>query len=294
MPIQWRTITGKIDPVVEQMLRDLVQGINQLERPAGATATAQVIVQRSLPFPSVRVAQALSGRGTASDPLNVLVDGSSVTVNAQNQLQAAGGSGSTGATGAQGPTGPTGPSGATGPAGSGAFITGPTGIIGPTGPSGATGTGQTGATGPTGPIGPTGTGNELAYAEFASAIAPAATTEAAANTIVSGTTVAYTGSTIVLIEFFAVNARPAVVNGASLSFWLYEDGGSLGLWGFISAAAALGGQNLPVHLARRMTPSNASHSYSVRASVTTGTGLVNAGAGGTGNSLPGFLRITRV
>jgi len=138
---------------------------------------------------------------------------------------------------------------------------------------------------------PSGVGAELDYVEFTSAVNPTATTEATADTVVTGGSVAYDGSTIVLIEFFAVNARPAIVNGANISLWLYDGSGSIGLFGFISASAALGGQNVPVRLACRLTPSNASHTYSIRASVSTGTGLVNAGAGGAGNPMPGYIRI---
>jgi hypothetical protein len=45
---------------------------------------------------------------------------------------------------------------------------------------------------------------------------------------------------------------------------------------------------------RRMTPSNASHTYSIRASRTTANGTVNAGAGGSGNVVPSFIQITKV
>ena len=159
MPVHLRSITGKVDPQVELVIRDLVQQLNRLETVQGATATADVVVvadQR--PFPSVRVATALEGRGVASDPVSVRVDNTTVVVNAQNQLEAVGG-GTTGPTGAAGPTGPTGPAGATGATRAG--TTGATGSTGPTGPTGLTGTGPTGATGATGstgPTGPTGTG----------------------------------------------------------------------------------------------------------------------------------------
>ncbi len=135
-------------------------------------------------------------------------------------------------------------------------------------------------------------GTELDYVEFTSPVSPTATTEGTANTVITGSSVAYDGATIVLIEFFSQNSRPTASAGASLNFWLYEDGSSIGNIGTITAAGA-SAANSPVRLIRRITPSNASHTYSIRASVSSGTGLVNAGAGGNGNVAPGFIRITR-
>jgi hypothetical protein len=135
--------------------------------------------------------------------------------------------------------------------------------------------------------------NELDYAEFTSNVSPSATTEGTANTIVTGNAVTYDGSTVVLIEFFTVQARPDVgAAGRRLTLCLYEDGSSIGQMGIaISAAAA--GDNKPVKLARRMTPSAGSHTYSIRGFVDAGTALVAAGTGSSGNALPGFIRITR-
>lgn len=135
---------------------------------------------------------------------------------------------------------------------------------------------------------------EIDYIEFTANVSPTATTEATANTVVTGSPVTYDGVTVVMIEFFCVNARPDVANGASISFWLYDGSSSIGRIGFISASAALGGQNVPVRLARRLKPSAATHTYSIRASVSGGTGLVTGGAGGLGNTMPGFIRITEV
>lgn len=138
-----------------------------------------------------------------------------------------------------------------------------------------------------------GSGSELVYVEFTSNVSPTATTEATANTVVTGSAVAYDGSTPVIIEFFANNARPdANASGRTMTFWLYDGSSSIGQIGFISGADA-GGQNRPTFVRRRLTPSAATHTYSIRASVSAGTGLVAAGAGGAGNAAPGFIRITR-
>lgn len=44
----------------------------------------------------------------------------------------------------------------------------------------------------------------------------------------------------------------------------------------------------------RLTPSNASHTYSIRGTRVSSNATVVAGAGGSGNAMPGFIRITRV
>jgi hypothetical protein len=45
---------------------------------------------------------------------------------------------------------------------------------------------------------------------------------------------------------------------------------------------------------RRLTPSAATHTYSIRAYTNTGTADMQAGAGGSGAKAPMFIRITRV
>lgn len=141
-PVQYRTITGKVDPTVERLLRDLILAHNQLQQNVAALPTApSTTIQRQT---VVLGTQGSTGGGGGSG--------------------ATGPTGPAGATGAAGASGTAGSTGPTGPAGSGS-VTGPTGPTGPSGPSGPTGPrgsagldGQTGPTGPTGPIGPTGTG----------------------------------------------------------------------------------------------------------------------------------------
>lgn len=141
----------------------------------------------------------------------------------------------------------------------------------------------------------TAPGYELDYVEFTAPVSPTATTEGTANTIVTSNSVSYNGTTIVMIEFFSMGARPDTgAAGRTLSFWLYEDAASIGRLGVIVTPAGGGsGDNKPVVIRRRMTPSNASHTYSIRASVSAGTGLVGAGAGGITADMPGYIRITR-
>jgi len=219
-----------------------------------------------------------------------------------------GGSGST-TPGTTGATGPTGLTGATGPTG----LTGPTGVMGVTGPTGVTGAGLTGTPGPTGatgpsggPTGPTGvtgvtgaTGPadnlaELDYAQTGASVNVSATTEATANQIVAGNSISTDGSTEIVVEMFSPQSRPAgTAAGAQLIHILFDGATLLGTVGVQNSP--VNGQNAyePVKMEYRYTPSNASHQYTWKGYVTTGTGIVAAGNGGSGTNTPSFLRVIR-
>jgi hypothetical protein len=134
---------------------------------------------------------------------------------------------------------------------------------------------------------------QRSYVEFTAAVNITATTEATANTVVTSAAVAYNGTDIVMVEFFAPYVHPAVAAGATISFYLYDGASSIGALGVLSTEAAAQISFGPMHLMRRITPSAATHTYSIRSKVSTGTGVVSAGAGGNGNDMPGFIRITR-
>jgi len=134
---------------------------------------------------------------------------------------------------------------------------------------------------------------ELGYTQFTANVSVTATTEATANTIVTASAVSFDGSTAAVIEFFSPVSNPDPGGaGRSLVFWLYQDGTSIGQLGAMLTPAA-STMITPVRLARRMTPSSGSRTYSIRATVSAGTGTVGAGAGGAGAVMPGFILITR-
>lgn len=130
-------------------------------------------------------------------------------------------------------------------------------------------------------------GYEFDYAQVTSGGNITATVEASANTIVSGASVAYDGSTTVIIEFMC----QSVLSPASQTTYLLLFDGSTSL-GYIGNS--LPNNNVTTYIRRRLTPSNASHTYSIRAIVTSGTGTWTAGAGGAGNNTPTFIRISKV
>lgn len=150
-------------------------------------------------------------------------------------------------------------------------------------------------------------GYEYNHTEATSAVTSiTATTEATATTIITASAgVAYDGSTAIRLVFSAPYATiPTDAGNRSLSFWLYDDTGggaaSVGRLGTITAPVVLsgsggtiyGGGNMLCHVEYRLTPSNATHTYSVRASVNAGTGAgaaVQAGAGGNGAIRPMYI-----
>lgn len=124
-----------------------------------------------------------------------------------------------------------------------------------------------------------------------------ATTEGTAQTVVSGAGFTADGTSQYLVEFYAPGARPTVgVGNASLVLILAEGATSLGLWGIVldPSTAAAADFRLPLRLSRRLTPSAAAHTYTCKAYVSTGTGVVQNGAGGTGNKMPAYIMVTRL
>lgn len=138
------------------------------------------------------------------------------------------------------------------------------------------------------PVGGGGSGSELDYVQTTSSLTVTATTDATAQAFATGNSVAYDGSTAVLIECYVPFASATV----AIVFNLYDGSTDLGRLGQLNSPTTAG-TNLPMLLARRLTPSNASHTYSVRAWKTSGTASANCGAGGTATTLPGFIRITK-
>lgn len=137
-------------------------------------------------------------------------------------------------------------------------------------------------------------GYEFDYAQTTSVATISATTEATANTIVSGAAVSYDGSTVVLIEAFIPEIYTSTVVTEDLLVCLFDGSTSLGLLMDLRTNDA--GRTLwSGTLQRRLTPSAASHTYSIRAYVSSAnTGGAGGGAGGTGNLLPAFIRQTKV
>lgn len=135
-------------------------------------------------------------------------------------------------------------------------------------------------------------GHELDYTEFTSPVSVTGANEAGATTIVTAGAVTFDGSTVAIVEFYAPVATPESVAAKTLSLFLFDGSSGIGTIGQVTAVASQT-HRVPVLVRRRLTPSAASHTYSIRGSVTTNPGTVTVGAGGTGNYMPGYIRIVK-
>jgi hypothetical protein len=140
---------------------------------------------------------------------------------------------------------------------------------------------------------PSWASRELDYVEFTSPVNITATSEATSNTIVTSSSVAYDGSTAIVIEYFCPRTRVPAGNH-DVNYTLWDSSTDIGLLGLLEGPDGTNELRVPTFLSRRITPSNASHTYSIRAYVDAGTGHADAGAGGSSATImPGFIRITR-
>jgi hypothetical protein len=136
-------------------------------------------------------------------------------------------------------------------------------------------------------------GGDLDYVEYTADVSVTQTTESAATVLVTGNAVVFDGATIVNIIFYSLGCKTPAVLGDQLVVNLWQDGADIGRIAQVQTAA-VAATGAPVYGIRRMTPSAGSHTYSMRGWISAaGTATVQAGAGGAGVSLPGFIRITR-
>ena len=132
---------------------------------------------------------------------------------------------------------------------------------------------------------------ETDYVEVTSSVTISATSAATANTIITGTAFTPSGSDKYRFEFGIEEVALTVVS--SVIFHLYEGATNLGRLAVVTnpAAAAM---SVPVYGAREFTPTNVSHTYSIRAHRVTANATATAGAGGADVAFPIWFRTTRL
>lgn len=136
-------------------------------------------------------------------------------------------------------------------------------------------------------------GHEYDYAEFTSAVTVTGTTEGGADTVVASNSVAYPGSVAVWVEFWSPYIQSD--ENHNIVLVLLQGATVLGVGGLQTAgdyASASFGRSIP-GIRRKVTPSAASHTFTVKAYKSGGTAIVGAGSGGSGQYLPGFIRVTK-
>lgn len=123
------------------------------------------------------------------------------------------------------------------------------------------------------------------------------TTEGGANTIVTASGgVAFDGSTPARIRFYTPACELAVTGSNNFMFIvLFDDtGGGAAAVGqmALNFAAVSTAQRIPILAEYYYTPSNATHTYSVRGYLgAAGTGVVYGGSAGSGAYLPAFIEV---
>jgi len=141
-------------------------------------------------------------------------------------------------------------------------------------------------------------GFEFAYSEFTAPVIANTVAENAAVTIVTAAAVNFDGKTTVLIEF----GCPALVTGGAtnqigVNLWDAYNGAAAADQGrlFDGTTVATPAGNYPGELSRRLTPALGTHTYSIRIWSVAATNFVaEAGAGGAGTKMPGYIKIRRV
>lgn len=130
-------------------------------------------------------------------------------------------------------------------------------------------------------------GQELDFAQItANPSGVTATTEATSQTVINGNEVYFDGSRVT-VSFFV----PKLSASASLTatFVVYRDSTVIGqvFGGTVNTTSPSAEFEL------FDTPASGAHTYAVKAFVSVGTLTVNAGPGGSGQLLPGWLRVTK-
>lgn len=138
-------------------------------------------------------------------------------------------------------------------------------------------------------------GFEIGYSQITAPVNIIGTTEGAATTVISPGAITFDG-TAVIVEIFAPYIKTGSGLGATANVAMFESttdvSGIVGGGLTFTASEQIGG---PFVGRFRFTPSAGSHTYTVQAwvSSTTGTPAFGAGAGGTGNYAPAFIRFTK-
>lgn len=132
----------------------------------------------------------------------------------------------------------------------------------------------------------------LSYVELTGTVSVTGTSEAAPTDIVSAAAVTVDGSTLICVEVYLPRIGLAPNSGARIRVYLREGGTSLGEFGLFENNASATSRAGMCFARRFLTPSAGSHTYKISASREVSDGSIGAGAGGSGNAMPGYIRIT--
>jgi hypothetical protein len=130
-------------------------------------------------------------------------------------------------------------------------------------------------------------GQEFDYAQItANPAGITATTEATSQAVIAGNSVYYDGSRV-KISFSVTKLSSAA--SQTVTFVVYRDATVVGQVFAGTVNTTLGGFDFELF----DTPATGAHTYAVKAFVSASTLTVNVGAGGSGNLVPGWLRVVK-
>lgn len=130
-------------------------------------------------------------------------------------------------------------------------------------------------------------GQELDYAQItANPSGITATTEGTSQLVISGNSVYYDGSRL-KVSFFVPKLSASA--SQTVTFVIYRDSTVVGQVFGGTVNTTQQGMEFEIF----DTPAAGAHTYAVKAFVSTGTLTVNVGAGGSGNLVPGWLRVSK-
>jgi hypothetical protein len=135
-------------------------------------------------------------------------------------------------------------------------------------------------------------GDEMAYAERTTNYTPAGPAGSPdAATMLAAPPITVDGVTPVIVEFYSTFGRaPASNTGVAVN--LFD--GVTGLGQIAQVYSASGMQDAPIRVARRLTPSAGTHTFSVRGQAIGATGgIIHGGDGSSAANSPMFIRVSR-
>ena len=136
-------------------------------------------------------------------------------------------------------------------------------------------------------------GFEFDYVEITAPVSVTAASAATATTCITGSAVVYDGATRVCIEAFSPYLETIATSLATITVLLYDGATQVGILAFHGRGDGTRTSIDPMFARRFLTPSAASHTYSIRAYRGVGNGTFNAGTGGDDTFLPAYIRITK-
>lgn len=134
-------------------------------------------------------------------------------------------------------------------------------------------------------------GGEIGYDQITNPVIFASTVEASGTTIIACSAHTFDGGAV-LAKFSSPSVTPPSTAGGQVVFCLFDGATEIGRIAIVTGDGA--GGRYPCQGEVRFTPSAGSHTYTVTAYTTVGTGgSCNASSGGTGSLVPTFVRFTK-